>query len=850
MRALERLFRKTPKPELPRTSPQPTPDKASTMNRREFLSTVGKATAGLVITGAAAEPWIRSALDSQPTQTEDHTGGEVANVDVALETHHEADFEALNRDTAIPVAAGFVAFVGNAAAGGSLGPASIVGMSALEANRLSQLYRDGGEHGKHIADEELHENLVAGALALGLAGISDLTTSAVKFEAQKLLETTHTLEEHDAAHVMKRPTEDAPIEEWEAYCEQIEQELADQVTRLIAVTGVIAPFSTTYTSSVVANQMKGSTARLVFEQSMAKNRVDQKRAQQPVALEIMEAKAQQRTNELMKQFTDLMTALAANIQGGVLAGDPPQFFGLADQWGNWSRLLNAEAFGLANDVLMTSALTSMWFKSADIAKPKVLFRLADHTAELARQVGGLSPAELPKADPVVNAKSIEAALDDVQLSPNESATAAAKQSLKNMVSYRATFSLQGYAQKKANWMKRLPGVDQLVRVMESATGTTAEVSPLQQLQAFLLEGRTVVSSTGEVDFELNGLLSELGEQIEQYAAADREVDRTTLPASSKEPDSLVVDELRDRLHNVADIESTQVQTIEDILLEFGLEPDAIAEMDDAAMHREIVKILRRESARDPGKVAELAAQFGQLDKAVVSHAEVGVNVHGGDHFFNHTGTEVRDALLTQLPAVGACAVLAEQSLTKAFSLRGGAERSSVTKVTAAIGAALTSEAVISSLADNVAAYKYGYKVLRAMIEKVYGEASQAKFGKPVLEAFPFLHDVIFAIALKLAEQAGALTKLGNGPNFSQEELVIMSKSQIDTYMASLPPEQHSKVVVEEQAVGSGWLVRRPLPFKLYDNSYANAANAAMLTLSVGMLGAQLIKLEASLAQAS
>lgn len=851
MRPLERLFRKTPKPELPPSTPQKsTPAKAEGMNRREFLSTLGKATAGIVITGAASEPWIRSALDSDSMESEKQPEDAIEHSDTVIEIDHEVNFDALNRDTAIPVAAGFVAFVGNAAAGGSLGPASIVGMSALEANRLSHLYRGGGEHGRHVADEELHENLVAGALAMGLAGISDLTTSAVKFEAQKLLETAHKLEESDAGHVMERPSENAALEQWEAYCEQIEQELADQATRLIAVTGVIAPFSTTYTSSVVANQMKGGTARLVFEQSMAKSMVDQKRTQHTVAIEVMEAEAQQRTNELMKQFTDLMTALSANIQGGVLAGDPPQFFGLADQWGNWSRLLKAEAFGLANDVVMTSALTSMWFKQANIAEPKVLSRLAEHTAELARQAGGLSPAELPKEDIVVNGESIEAALDGVNLSTNTTATQAAKNSLKNMVSYRATFSLQGYAQKKANWMKRLPGVDHVVRVMELSSTASKEGSPLQQLQAFLLEGRTVQSSAGTIDFEMNALLAQLGDQIEEYAAADREVDRTMLPASIHEVDPLTVDELRDGLQTVTNTETNRLQTIEDILLELGLEPEAIAVMDEDSMHREIVKILRRESTNNPGKVAELAAQFAQLDKAGSPPVVAETKGHDDAHFFNHTGIEVRDALLTQLPAVGACAVLAEQSLTKAFSLQGGTERSSVTKVTAAIGAALTSEAIISSLADNVAAYKYGYKVLRAMIEKVYGEASQAKFGKSVLEAFPFLHDVIFAIALKLAEQAGALTKLGNGPNFSQEEIVIMSQSQIDTYMGSLTLEQRTKVVVEKQGVGSGWLVRRPLPFKLYDNRFANAANAGMLTLSVGMLGAELIKLEASLAQAS
>ncbi len=868
MSVFERFFNRAPKSQPEQIQPtKPTPKNQlptgmnQGMNRREFLSAAANTAATVAIGGLAAEPWLRSALESKSTTTDGTNveGTDEVAVDPSahIETAHEVDFDKLNRDTAIPVAAGFVAFVGNAAAGGSLGPASIVGMSALEANRLSQLYREGGEHGQHLAGEELHENLVAGALALGLAGISDLTTSAVKFEAEKLLAVTHEMETHDAEHVMQRPTEDAPVEQWELYYEQIEKELADQVTRTIAVAGVIAPFSTTYTSSVVANQMKGGTARLVFEHSFAKGMLDQKRTDQEIATRSLEAQAQQRTNELMKQFTDLMTTLSANIQGGVLAGDPPQFFGLADQWGNWQRLAKAEAFGLVNDVTMTCGLTAMWFKQAGIAEPNVIQRLAAHTAELGRQAGGLLPASLPDSlseTGVARAGSadLEMAFAGVDLSGNASADRSAKDRLKNAVAYRATFSLRDYAEKKARWIRNLPGINQVVQLMERSSNTGVQASqtaPLEQLRAFLEGGQMLATPSGEPDPEVDTLLGALSMQIEQYVAEHPgiDVDKIEPVVASSDPD--VVDELHDRLQDNANIETARVQAIEDILLELGLEPEAISVMDEARMRQEIVAILRRESASNPGRVAELAKQFGMLDHTTqASVAPKTEEHHDSTHFFNHTGIEVRDALLTQLPAVGACAVLAEQSLTKAFSLSGGAERSGVAKVTAAIGAALTSEAIISSLADNVAAYKYGYKVLCAMVEKVYGDATKEKFGKSVLEAAPGLHDVIFAISLKLAEQAGALTKLGNGPNFSQEELVVMSPTEVEKYVASLSPEQQKKVVVEDQPVGTGKLVRRPLPFKLYDNHFANVANTALLTTAVGILGVELVKLESSLTQ--
>lgn len=870
MRALENLFRRTPKPLSEQAKPTAKVGDAKGMtkgmNRREFLGAAANTAAAVAIGSLAAEPWLRSALESTPEApagTDEIAGDPTAHVEAA----QEVDFDKLNRDTAIPVAAGFVAFVGNAAAGGSLGPASIIGMSALEANRLGQLYREGGEHGKELAGEELHENLVSGALALGLAGISDLTTSAVKFEAEKLLAVTHEMEAHDAENVMQRPTEDALVEQWELYLEQIEKELADQVTRTVAVAGAIAPFSTTYTSSVVANQMKGGTARLVFEHTIAKRVIDQKHADQVITIHEAETQAQQRTNELMKQFTDLMTTLSANIQGGVLAGDPPQFFGLADQWGNWERLAKAEVFGLVNDVTMTCGLTAMWFKQAGIAEPQVVKRLADHTAELARQAGGLLPAKLPERMFTPDSEDLAMAFVGVDLSDNKRADRSAKATLKSAVAYRATFSFQGYLQKKADWMRHLPGINQISNLMErsaanvSTDAATADKrTPLDQLRTFLEEGRTITTPTGEADPEVDSLLATLSAEIERYVAENPQVDVDQIPPEGSAVDPDVVDELHDRLQDSTNVESARVEAIEDILLELGLEPEAISVMDEARMRQEIVAILRRESASNPGKVAELAQQFALLDKTtknqttqpqttqLESSAQKPEGHHDSAHFFNHTGIEVRDALLTQLPAVGACAVLAEQSLTKAFSLKGGAERSGVAKVTAAIGAALSSEAMISSLADNVAAYKYGYKVLCSMIEKVYDDATREKFGKPVLEAAPALHDAIFAIALKLAEQAGSLTKLGNGPNFSQEELVVMSPAEASAYVATLSADQQTKVVVEDQPLGTSRLVRRPLPFKLYDNHFANVANAVLLTTAVGLLGIELVKLESSLAQ--
>lgn len=76
----------------------------------------------------------------------------------------------------------------------------------------------------------------------------------------------------------------------------------------------------------------------------------------------------------------------------------------------------------------------------------------------------------------------------------------------------------------------------------------------------------------------------------------------------------------------------------------------------------------------------------------------------------------------------------------------------------------TTDAVMSSIADNVAAY--------LMTEGTMLKLFINTFGEEVMKRKRKLVKWIKILSKKVAETAGALTKVGNGPNFSQEKLRI------------------------------------------------------------------------------
>jgi len=134
------------------------------------------------------------------------------------------------------------------------------------------------------------------------------------------------------------------------------------------------------------------------------------------------------------------------------------------------------------------------------------------------------------------------------------------------------------------------------------------------------------------------------------------------------------------------------------------------------------------------------------------------SAHEGHNGASHAAKDVRNALFTQLFAVGSL-----QTITKKIlGLDDPALVMTPQKVQVLIGAVLGSVAAVSSIADNVAAMLFGIDVL----EKV----SQKAVGNTVYEANPEIGSTARRWAFLMSVLAGSLSKIGNGANMAIELL--------------------------------------------------------------------------------
>jgi hypothetical protein len=784
------------------------------LSRRDFLRKAGAAFVGATVgagmgheilkAGTAVQAEGEAQADS--ASTVDEAGHGAASHEAASE--HEAEpteaFEALNRQTALPVATAFAAYIADGAFfGGSFGPKSAAILNTLEAMRLATLHSQGGERGQHTAAHEFRENAKAATLAIPLVAISDFTTTAVHLDHETLFAKAKELVESDDV-VEDRPALEASREDWEAYLEHLNHRIVENVTEVQAITSILAPFITTYTSSAIADQLKETVLRNTYEQSYARAVVESKRAGTETTHEFAQSAAIERANELFNGkwgFTNLETTLAANIQGGVLAGDPPQLFGAAAHWGEWGRLAKAEAFGLVNDAAMTYGLTATWLQRAEA--------LTGGQKELAEQF----TAAYQQATKVFGGitfgspdKRTMAALREagIGLGQSEVVKLAEAQKLLHL-------SVGDYARRKASWMEKFTtqnaGVD-LVGFVGSLARSAGDVarSGLNRFERF-----SAGLSSG------NGRGFGLGNQVEPDGGEIGGVYRTMINN---------VAEHTVQLESLAgpEPEPEFVHQFQEQLAAAIAEGKKVVARGQAS--EQLAVKLENLAAHQPQQLEQVFEQAAPTAAGATTQAESGTNKNAPGHatephhgFLSHAGQEVLWALSSQMPAVEPTAVLAEQAISKTFQLRGGAERSNKERVLGAAGAAYASEAVLSSLADNIAAYLYAEKLLGNIVTKVY--------GADVMEKYPGVGDVVYATAIKMAEQAGALTKLGNGPNFSQRKLELRPSAG------------------GERGAGADFeVVAGELPFELYTNRYAVAANLLLMGGSLAWLNHELSKIEA------
>lgn len=192
------------------------------------------------------------------------------------------------------------------------------------------------------------------------------------------------------------------------------------------------------------------------------------------------------------------------------------------------------------------------------------------------------------------------------------------------------------------------------------------------------------------------------------------------------------------------------------------------------------------------------SQESTQSNAATDHA------HSAEHsasFLSHSAQEVLWALSTQVPVVEPAAHLAAKATPRLCNIEDG-KRPTAAQAKKAVATYLCAVIAMSAFADNAAAYLFGETSLEGFFTKYY--------GTDVFARHPILADLTTIAPLKIGEQAGSLTKVGNGPNFDQQEWV-------------LERDQHGNmiVVVHEMSLQA-----------TFQNRFAQLANAQLFMTSM------------------
>jgi hypothetical protein len=191
--------------------------------------------------------------------------------------------------------------------------------------------------------------------------------------------------------------------------------------------------------------------------------------------------------------------------------------------------------------------------------------------------------------------------------------------------------------------------------------------------------------------------------------------------------------------------------------------EAIPELDIDQETEAILESLKIDNFKD---VEQMKAHLeglgifkdGEVDKIIEGfEASQAHDDHPHEHKLSHAALDVRNALLTQLWAVGSLQVVVKKLLGLDQDKQPGKIEAG-----AKIGAILGTIAGISGIADNVAAMLFGINVLEEIGRKTLGEEeyNKNKGFQEALRRWGFL----------TAVAAGDLTLIGNGPNMLLEVL--------------------------------------------------------------------------------
>lgn len=255
----------------------------------------------------------------------------------------------LNDISAYAITAAFSSLVGVVASEkATFGPKTAAIMTSLGATRVGLLAATDAEGLKHEIEE--HIGTVDGIPTPGgypllpvLVALADFA-SHVKAENDEIFKkedvAERLAEEVEAGGIFeKRPDEGDSKETWVRYYRSKKNEVIEATAQNAALTSVVAPITTTYTSASIAQGNFKKMLPLLKETHYAKRIVEVKESQEstrdriptitPDEIEIYESDAEQKALQNINGkdgYIHLNIALSTNLNGALGIGDPPLLY--------------------------------------------------------------------------------------------------------------------------------------------------------------------------------------------------------------------------------------------------------------------------------------------------------------------------------------------------------------------------------------------------------------------------------------------------------------------------------------------------------------------------------------------
>lgn len=575
-------------------------------------------------------------------------------------------------------------------------------------------------------------------------------------------------------------------EDWEKYYSNTENDIIRIAAQNRVIGAVISPIGTTYTSAELINAMNKRMSTALAKQAYAKRVHEAKQADTPLDQEqlsdFMTTSVAASDKHMHGKFGYVLNTMlnGGNIQGAGGIGDPPNFFYiLRNGVGEW---MKASAQGLATMNTAAYANDSVWL--AQVLGVKDTRSIQAH---LAKEVGAAAKditmgALKTVTDPdyaTLRFKKQGAMLDEILNNPGNGYSAEHIEQLRAML---GDINTTPFAYDWRGFMSAMKPVSssKLGRLANFLSKSSANYKSAEYADA-----PGFMDENGMFNAQLlRPLLNNLREQAETestHGLVERFVANFASEQKNNQIETIakVLDgilegantgETNDVPHHINQLNSLTSLTgavisdekVNQIIadLEILVENDGGDPKDpDAKKAKQEADAVAFNNALD-----ELTAGLGHLPedsrKALVEFwaraiKADSVSGHTPTNGLGHASKEVLTALATQIPAANAIAITVRKLLESTPK---------DVPFEAKVGLVMGTAAGLSGVADNVVAYVYCEDVLLKEYQKEYGQ--------DVFERTPGLKNQITRASLFTAIIGGALTKIGNGPNFKFQKHAV------------------------------------------------------------------------------